>query len=541
MSTADFAAYLKKRAPELAQFPDDELVKGVLARRPDLASKVAQPAPETFLQKTWPTGATIGPPEKVEGLAALSKLIGEVRQKLSTRLFGVQPEGGAGEALFSPALGTLRAARGVVDLSRAAGGQGPGTWSGAKDIGLGGLQAAALPLAFLGAAPEARTVSTAATARKLTNIVNPAAKEIPEFEATLTKHLDKVLTYAQRSGLKISDPEQLVKAIRDTGDALKGHFDARILAPVRSVRVPVATEIPGYAGRAEQGVATLGDLNDRLAQIHAELFPKYAQQGLRAEQAVKSAADLKNEADAIRRVFYPALEKTTGIPQGQLAELREAFGELNAAADQGRQAVTEARHAANVRAAQPKALKVRAGEAVRRVTPRVAATQEEARAAAQAKQVRRAIEGLSHYGEGGVYEPPGPFAPAGTEPAPGGPAAPFPRSQFAKPAGIETGVGGSTAAEREAQLEKLAQRGQRVRAEQAAKQARVGGARLARRPAGAGEGPPFAETGEITEAERQAQAERTAKRAAEVRARRAARKAQIEAARAARRRPPEAQ
>lgn len=534
VSVAEFAASLKKAMPDLAQFPDQAVVDRYLVAYPQFKSKVAQPARETFLQKTWPTDATIGPPEKLGTMAALRQVVEDARNKLSTRLFGTQPEGGAGEILASPALGGLRVARGAIDLPRAAMGEGPGWWSGTKDVGLGALQSLALPLSFM--APETmgrkgafEAPEAAATARKLTNIVNPAAKEMPEFEATLTKHLDKIITYAQRTGLKISDPGQLVQAMRDTGDALKGHFDARILNPVRDTRVSISS-ISGYAGkgavgaRGEGATATLGDLYDRLTTIHAELNPKFARQGEAAEKAVKAASDLKAEADSIRRVFYDELSKATGIPRNRLAEIREAYGELDTAADRGQQALSSTRHGVNLQAkTTPRPLRTVVGQAITRRSPAAV----EAR---QAKEVEQTVQALGRYGRD--YEPPPAYTPQ-TQTA----AARFPRPRPLGPEGVRTGVEGTTAAEREAQLQKLAQRGQEVRAAQAAKAARVGAARLT--PVrDIGEGTTIGTEG-TSEAERAAHAERVAKRAAEVKAARAARARKIAEARAARQRLPE--
>lgn len=534
VSVAEFAASLKKAMPDLAQFPDQAVVDRYLVAYPQFKSKVAQPAPETFLQKTWPTGATIGPPEKLGTMAAIRQVVEDARNKLSTRLFGTQPEGGAGEILASPALGALRLARGAIDLPRAAMGEGPGWWSGTKDIGLGALQTATLPLAFQG--PESMAAKgkftppeAAATARKLTDIINPAAKEMPEFETTLTKHLDKVITYAQRAGLKISNPDELIAAIRQTGDALKGHFDARILNPVRDVQVPISS-IRGYAGKGAAGAsgegatATLGDLYDRLTQIHAELYPKFARGGEAAEKGVKSASDLKSEADAIRHVFYDELSKATGIPRDQLASIREAFGELNTAADRGQQALSSTRHAANLQAkTTPKPLRTVIGQAITRRSPAAV----EAR---QAREVEKAVQGLSRYGA--EYEPPPAYTPQTRTGA-----ARFPRPQPLGSEGVQTAVEGTTAAEREARLQQLARRGQAVRAAKAAKAARVGAARLTPLR-DIGEGTTIGTEG-TTEAERAAQAEKVAKRAAEVKAARAARLRKIAEARAARRRPPE--
>src|SRR5215469_13600353 len=36
MTASEFAAWIKKQAPEFANYPDDQLIQGVLARRPDL-------------------------------------------------------------------------------------------------------------------------------------------------------------------------------------------------------------------------------------------------------------------------------------------------------------------------------------------------------------------------------------------------------------------------------------------------------------------------------------------------------------------------
>src|SRR5207302_3679235 len=100
-------------------------------------------------------------------------------------------------------------------------------------------------------------------ARRLTDAINPPAKQMPGFQAELAKHLDKIVEFAERRGLKLNSIDNLAKAIQGGGSELKNYWYEKVLGPVKDNKV-LTSGIPGYAGSGEGAEATLEQLDRRL-------------------------------------------------------------------------------------------------------------------------------------------------------------------------------------------------------------------------------------------------------------------------------------
>lgn len=388
MSAHDFAAYIKKQMPEFANYPDDELVKGILARRPDLRSRIIMEPPppkgmpladsawgrmKQAYEGTLPIldydQATLsgvgsvarGTVDAVKGLAGMLKPPSQEEVMESIKTF---PEGFPitilARRMMQPAEDVAKMAPQVPgaihDINASP--DPLGTYArAAQDTAGQGAGQAITALAAEGARAGISKLREPLTpeqaARRITDAVNPVAKTIPGYQEALTKHLNKIMEFADRRGLKINSLESLTKAMQGSGLELKNYWYDKILGPVKANKVQISG-IPGYAGKADGAVATLGDLDARLSQINAELNPKFAKEGVAAQAAVKSAADLNAEAAAIRKVLYPELSKVTGISAEELSNTRQAFGSLRDLGDKTQLAASKARYATNYSKNAPK-------------------------------------------------------------------------------------------------------------------------------------------------------------------------------------------
>ena len=293
------------------------------------------------------------------GLAGIEEKLGDWRQQLSefankgAGSYKVGNTSEIGDFMASAPLGVMRAAKGASEVP-----QGK-VWEGVKDVVGGGMEAMTMPSMFIApersAASKVAPVEVKAAAKILTDAVNPLPKQMAGFEKALGEQLEKVITYAQSKGLNISSPEELSRAMKETGDWIRGHYYEKILGPVKDRVTSIAGTVKGYGGEtaASPSSATLGQLDSRLSQINAELNPKYAKGGIAGQAAVKSAAELNAEAATIRKVLYQELAKATGLTPDVIADTRKAFGSLDSLAEQAGSAASKTRYAGNVAARQP--------------------------------------------------------------------------------------------------------------------------------------------------------------------------------------------
>jgi hypothetical protein len=306
-------------------------------------------AHRTAVDKMFPISTAdspveIGPPHPRTGRAGVEDWLTNLKSRLDASLQrGVGPGAGDYIPFINMPGGLLKVARGGV---KGAEGQ---PWQATKDIVGGGLQALSGPTGFM--APESPKVGEMAVedaAKTITNAVNPQIKKLGNYETELAKHLDKIIAFAGKRGVNIDSIEGLWKGMVVAQKSILSHYYEHILGPVKQLATDI-TGIKGYAGETTgtPSSATLGQLDARLSQINAELGSKFAKGGIAGQQAVKSAEELNAERQAIQSVLYPRLGQVSGLGTETIADTREAFGSLRNLAEQTKQSMDTARHAAN--------------------------------------------------------------------------------------------------------------------------------------------------------------------------------------------------
>ena len=374
MTAHDFAAWVKKQDPSLASYPDEALVAGILARRPDLKSMIiSEPpkekgmplAPDAWGRMKQAYEGTL--PLLDENMATLQG-VGNVVRGTKEAVTGIpefikslvgtagrawnDPKAEVGDiALPDPGLELLpsgiRDIRSDPDYYLSKAGPVAGQFAGQA------ITAAGAEGARLGYQKMTEPFSPEEAARRLTDAINPPAKQMPGFQVELARHLDKIVEFAERRGLKLNSIDNLAKAIQGGGQELKNYWYEKVLGPVKGNKV-LTSGIPGYSGSGEGAEATLEQLDRRLSDINNELAPKYGKEGLAAQQAVKTEAQLNAEAAGIRKVLYPKLSELTGIPAEQLASTRQAMGSMRKLGDQTQLSASTARRKLNTAKNAPK-------------------------------------------------------------------------------------------------------------------------------------------------------------------------------------------
>jgi hypothetical protein len=347
-----------------------QLPNGSYLQWPDGVSAATFKAKATKLMGSSPKSSEPNPNDRIwsgvegvsayhpkTGLAGIEETLGNARERLrqfanrGSGSYKVGETSDVADLMASAPSGVMRALKGTSEVP-----QGK-VWQGTKDIVGGAMEAGTIPSMVL--APEsgvskAAPVEVRAAAKMLTDAVNPLPKQMGAFEKSLGDQLDKVITFAQSKGMKVGSPEELAQAMKGTGDWIRQHYYENILGPVKERLASVAGNIKGYAGETSSpSNATLGQLDNRLSQINAELNPKYAKGGIAAQAAVKSATELNAEAAGIRKVLYQELGKATGIDPATIADTRKAFGSLDSLAEQTNSAASKARFAKNIAAREP--------------------------------------------------------------------------------------------------------------------------------------------------------------------------------------------
>lgn len=177
--------------------------------------------------------------------------------------------------------------------------------------------------------------------RKLTNAINPNPAEANQFIENASKRVPDILEYANRTGNPLKTRLEFYKAAQGAADEIKQYYRANLLDPVADKPVSIAGT--GYAGKTigEGNNATLGDIDERLAQINEQLKPSYRQRnaGLVGSK-LASEEDLNAEANALRPLLYKNLSKYSGMMPEAIGEIRSTFGSLGHLADATNEAVT---------------------------------------------------------------------------------------------------------------------------------------------------------------------------------------------------------
>jgi hypothetical protein len=197
---------------------------------------------------------------------------------------------------------------------------------------------------------EGAPLSDSAAAEKFTNAVNPPAKQMPAFQKNVEAQIQNIREAGQDVPI-----DQLPKALRAKADAMRNDYYDNILKP--HADIPRGTDaIPNYGGGSvAPGQATLAQLDSRLSQINAELFPQYEKGGLagRAALSTQERGMLQAEAAGIRNTLNGELAARNGTTPEAIAKARSDFGQMSNIADKLELAFNKARNAQNREANTP--------------------------------------------------------------------------------------------------------------------------------------------------------------------------------------------
>ncbi|HTC92871.1 MAG TPA: hypothetical protein VK699_05410 [Terriglobales bacterium] len=185
------------------------------------------------------------------------------------------------------------------------------------------------------------------------------------FEGNLNDVHDILTDHAGKTGLlnkinKARTPAYQMEAAASTArDAAqtRPYFD-RYLNPSEPDSVGT-TNIKSYGGESNgYNSATIGQLNKRLTNINAELYPKFQKGGAgsAASQAAVNADRaqvLQGEAAGIRDTINNYLSKKYNVPVNQLENLRGEYGKLMDVADTMQFRANALKQAENTRAMTP--------------------------------------------------------------------------------------------------------------------------------------------------------------------------------------------
>jgi hypothetical protein len=197
-------------------------------------------------------------------------------------------------------------------------------------------------------------VPDSAAAEAITNAVNPPAKQMPAFQKNVESQLPNIREEAEASNLPIKNRDALLSVVRNAAAKKRSFYYDSIIKPFEDVPKDV-NQIPGYQGPTSQpGFATIGQLDKRLTQINAELYPKYQKGGMQSTAAlnVQSDAALRAEAAAIRTVMNQELANRLNMTPEQVGQSRADFGQLGDLADKLELTLNTERRAVNKTAQQ---------------------------------------------------------------------------------------------------------------------------------------------------------------------------------------------
>lgn len=352
-TSAQFAAKIKEREPKLAAMPDDQLVKEVLRRRPDLAEYVMDVGP------ALPQGTVSKPPTgvagvKARGYEAATGFADWIKRNFPTiggTLGGVVGlTGGPLGSIAGASLGGSagKAVEQIVGFSE---GKPQTTNLGAvSDIALGGLEQGLYEAGGASIAKLGKAISPASRASLLA--YGARAGELGPKLERLLPDLDKVI--AQSGGQAPKNIAQLEGLAKATERNLNTEFSIA-LQPVAGQQIlpmtvskAIRDKITPNLAKTPQGRATEAYLKRRaldfesqtwtIQQLNAEreLITKRLRawhnavaSGQVAQARVESniAADTAAE-QALKDLIYDAADRSGAKPPGYFRELKQRQSDL---------------------------------------------------------------------------------------------------------------------------------------------------------------------------------------------------------------------
>jgi hypothetical protein len=308
---------------------------GLIAGQWKPIGRIPPVAPENYISRIMGKTTGISAYHPKIGLAGVEEKLGDLRQRLSESASRGTTQA-TGDLVASLPLGLLRILKGGSELLQ---GDVYKVGQATKDIVGGGLEASTIPSMFV--APETSGIrksgelGAAEAAKYLTDAVNPLPRAAAGYQKALAEHLDKVLEFAKSKNLPMNTLDDFANALKTTGKAIQEHYYKNVLGPVKDMQAAAGSP------------TTLGQLDNRLSEINAELNPKFARGGVTGEAAVKSATELTKEAAGIRKVLYEEVAKHTGNTPETIASMRSSFGSLRDLADKTELSAAKARYAKN--------------------------------------------------------------------------------------------------------------------------------------------------------------------------------------------------
>lgn len=225
-------------------------------------------------------------------------------------------------------LGTMTGTGAAVGAGKAFGKLSP---AGIATAGTGG------ELSRLGV-PKSTSLPPETAARGMTRAIAPPQNEWNSHIEATQNEAGNIKDFALRNKLPLKTQLDWANAAKAAADEANQLFHKQFLAPVENE--PVSTAGAGYRGEAvgeNQNNARLGAINDRIIQINKELNPNYIKRETgQVRSAEANDAELTAEKNALTKILHRELSTRTGIPEDQIASLRQRLGRQYTIADQTR-------------------------------------------------------------------------------------------------------------------------------------------------------------------------------------------------------------
>lgn len=166
-------------------------------------------------------------------------------------------------------------------------------------------------------------------ARGVANAVNVSPNRAQDYIKAAQVELPNVLDYAKRTSNPLNTQLEFSKAAEGNALESRAHYENNVLGPNENHQVKAP---PGYGGSALQSgenpankVTSLRNLDDRIVQINKDLDIHKANPG-DVRPGLASKADLTAEKGQLTDLLHRSLSDLTGIPKGDIADLRARVG-----------------------------------------------------------------------------------------------------------------------------------------------------------------------------------------------------------------------
>lgn len=171
-------------------------------------------------------------------------------------------------------------------------------------------------------------------AQNFAKALAPPIRAVERIKGAATE-VPSALDYAQRNNVPINGKLDFAKAAEGAGKEVQSHYDDKLLKPPSGQFQTIPEGYNGELAGNGRNQATLGQINNRVNEINAELKSNF-RKSLASETsgAQASDAELNAEKNSLTKILHQKIADYHGLQPEDVASVRQRAGKLRSLAEE---------------------------------------------------------------------------------------------------------------------------------------------------------------------------------------------------------------